>query len=132
MSGNRKPKALVIEDNEIDRKIINKVLSKTCELLITNSGEEALRIAREESPNIILLDLNLPDMNGMDLCRTLKGDPQTEPIPVIFLTAEDKPTMMVEAFEMDAENYLTKPINPKVLLNQVTDVLEEQEQELDS
>lgn len=124
--GGNKPKILVIEDNEVDRKIIEKALGSKYDPISADNAEDGLKLAREVSPNLILLDMNLPGMDGMEMCRVLKNTEGVENIPVIFLTAEDKPNMMVEAFQNDAENYLTKPINPKILNDQVSDILEEQ------
>lgn len=122
-----KAKILIVEDNDVDRKVIEKALGKY-QLILSNNAEDGLNQAREEKPDLIVLDMNLPGMDGVEMCKVLKDEPDLKEVPVVFLTSEDNPTLMVEAFESDAENYLTKPINSTVLSSQVKAILEEQKQ----
>jgi len=119
-------KMLVVEDNEIDRKVIVKVLeSHGASLLMADTGEVGLQNAKDEGIDCIILDLNLPDMDGHEVCRKLKEDEQTNSIPVIFLTAEDKPQNVIDCYDVGGEYYLTKPINSKSLVKQIKMILDE-------
>jgi two-component system phosphate regulon response regulator PhoB len=88
------------------------------------SGEEAIRILRaDELPDIVLLDLMLPGMSGLDVCRKMKENPVTAGIPVIMLTARTEDTDVVLGLELGAEDYITKPFSPRVLMARVRTVL---------
>lgn len=87
------------------------------------SGEEALRLAQKDPPDLILLDLMLGGMSGLDVCRSLKQKETTAGIPVIMLTARSEDTDIVLGLELGAEDYVTKPFSPKVLLARVRAVL---------
>ena len=87
------------------------------------SGEEALKFARQERPNLMLLDLLLPGMDGLEVARRLKSDPSTQEIPVIMVTAKGEEADIVAGLEVGAEDYITKPFSPKVLIARVRAVL---------
>jgi len=101
---------LIIDDSE-DVHALLKARLKPEGLRLTHSlkGDEGLELARTTSPDIILLDVDMPDMNGFDVCRELKSDPCTWSIPIIFLTASDSLHLKVRAFDMGAVDYVTKP-----------------------
>jgi two-component system phosphate regulon response regulator PhoB len=80
------------------------------------SGEEGLALARRRSPDLILLDLMLPGMDGLEVCRLLKKSKETENIPVVMLTARGEEADIVAGLELGADDYLTKPFSPRVLL----------------
>ena len=79
-------------------------------------GAAALGRAREESPSLILLDLMLPEMPGMEICRALKGDADTSTIPIIMLTGKSKEGDKICGLEAGADDYITKPFNPRELV----------------
>lgn len=87
------------------------------------SGEAALRIARENVPDLILLDLMLPGMDGLDVCRILKNDSNTKRTPIIMVTAKGEDSDIITGLELGAEDYITKPFSPKVLAARVRAVL---------
>ena len=87
------------------------------------TGEEGLVQAREGEPDLVILDLMLPGLSGLEVCRRLKADPQTAKIPVIMLTAKGEEEDIVAGFEAGADDYVTKPFRPKVLLARVKAVL---------
>lgn len=87
------------------------------------SGEAALRIARENIPDLILLDLMLPGMDGLDVCRILKNDSNTKRTPIIMVTAKGEDSDIITGLELGAEDYITKPFSPKVLAARVRAVL---------
>lgn len=87
------------------------------------SGEEALKLARDEHPDLIVLDLMLPGINGLDVCKLLKSDEDTRNIPILMLTAKSEETDIVKGLELGADDYVTKPFSPKVLVARVASVL---------
>ncbi len=100
---------LVVEDSEINMDIIVESLKNAYELTIAMDGLEALDAVAREIPDLILLDVLMPEMNGYEVCQKLKADPKTADIPIIFLTAMKDITDKTKAFEMGAIDYLTKP-----------------------
>jgi two-component system, OmpR family, alkaline phosphatase synthesis response regulator PhoP len=83
------------------------------------SGEEALKAAGAMRPDLILLDLLLPGMDGLEVCRRLKGEVRTRAIPIIMLTAKGEEADIVSGLELGAEDYITKPFSPRVLLARI-------------
>ena len=89
------------------------------EILTAASGDEALVLARSRRPSLILLDLLLPGLPGLDLCRILKTDPRTEAIAIIILSAKSEESDIVAGLELGADDYITKPFSSKVLVARV-------------
>ncbi|MCB9029415.1 MAG: response regulator transcription factor [Deltaproteobacteria bacterium] len=115
---------LVIEDEQDIQELLRYNLSSegytvTC----VSSGEEGLQKARAISPDLILLDRMLPNMEGLDVCRELKKDTSTEDIPVIMLTAKGEEADIISGLEMGADDYIPKPFSPKVVIARVRAVL---------
>ncbi len=117
---------LIVDDNEVDRKLIAKTLMKMgCRVLTAVDGEIGLHIALSETPDLILSDCHMPNMDGVEMCRELKNSDETKEIPVIFLTGDTSPSKVVDCFELNVDNYMCKPINSKVLMSQIEDILTE-------
>ena len=115
---------LVIEDEEEILELIRYSLGKQgYQVLCASSGEEGLAIARRDAPNLILLDLMLPGLDGLEVFRRLKRDARTQGIPVIMVTAKDAEVDVVTGFEMGVDDYVTKPFSPRVLVARVRAVL---------
>lgn len=111
---------LVIDDNEIDRKIVAKLLDHgEYNLLFADNGEAGLKSARQQRPDLILLDCVMPGISGTEVCQTIKKDKDLKSIPVIFLTGMDSPTCVINCYDIGAEHYLNKPINAKELSAQI-------------
>ncbi len=87
------------------------------------SGEDALDQTRSQTPDLILLDLMLPGIDGLEVCKILKNDPKTIQIPIIMLTAKGDDIDIVTGLELGAEDYITKPFSPKVLIARIRTVL---------
>ena len=87
------------------------------------SGEDALEKIRSTPPDLILLDLMLPGMDGLDVCRSVKNDSHTSHIPIIMLTAKGEETDIVTGLELGADDYITKPFSPRVLIARIKSVL---------
>jgi two-component system alkaline phosphatase synthesis response regulator PhoP len=115
---------LVVDDEEDILELVEYNLSKEgYETSCVASGEEALKLARTRPPDLIVLDLMLPGLDGLSVCRVLKGDPKTRAIPIVMLTAKGNEADIVAGLELGAEDYITKPFSPKVLVARVRAVL---------
>ncbi|SMB89657.1 two-component system, cell cycle response regulator DivK [Thermanaeromonas toyohensis ToBE] len=116
-----KPKILVVEDNEANMVLLRDILAIIgSEVLEATTGQEGLRLAREEKPQLILMDIQLPDIDGITLTRLLKQDPATSHIPIIAVTSyayEKEKDLFSQA---GGDGYLTKPIEIESLLKVVT------------
>ena len=121
---NNKPTILVVEDEEDLRDIIIYNLNREgYEAIGVESGEEGLNLAKDIKPDLVLLDLMLPGMNGMDVCRNVKQDSNTQDIPIIIVSAKGEEADIVSGLELGADDYLTKPFSPRILLARVRAVL---------
>jgi two-component system phosphate regulon response regulator PhoB len=117
-------KILIVEDEEEIRELVAYNLVKQgYKVTPADSGEEGLRQVRSERPDLIVLDLMLPGVDGLEVCRTLKRDPDTETIPLVMLTAKGEEADIVSGLELGADDYLTKPFSPRVLLARIRAVL---------
>jgi two-component system phosphate regulon response regulator PhoB len=115
---------LVVDDEQDILELIRYNLSREGYQLDTvTTGEEALKIARDRVPDLIVLDLMLPGIDGLDVCRQLKSESRTGGIPIIMLTAKGEESDVVTGLELGAEDYMTKPFSPKVLIARVRNIL---------
>ncbi|MEP0814646.1 MAG: response regulator [bacterium] len=112
-----KKQILVVDDEEDILELVRYNLVKEgYAVQCLKSAESALSYARANHPDLILLDIMLPGMNGLDACRALKSDPSTAKIPVIMLSAKGEEADIVAGLELGAEDYITKPFSPRVLV----------------
>ncbi len=119
-----KESILVVEDEEDIRELLKYNLEKEgYQVFVTATGEEAMRAVRDRSPDLVLLDLMLPGMDGLEVCRKLKGDSQAGHLPIIMLTAKGEEADIVTGLELGADDYVTKPFSPRVLLARLRAVL---------
>ncbi|MHB0939356.1 MAG: response regulator [Armatimonadota bacterium] len=119
---------LAVEDEEDILELITFNLGKDgFQVKGAGSGEDALRFARSAPPDLILLDLMLPGIDGLEVCRILKRDDATRHIPIIMLTAKGEEADIVAGLELGADDYITKPFSPKVLLARVRAVMRRRE-----
>jgi CheY-like chemotaxis protein len=117
---------LVVDDNETDRMLVRRTVEKMGHrVLVAEDGNVGFEMAKTKKPDLILSDCRMPQKDGITMCRQLKGDPQTKNIPLVFLTGVDSPATVVECFDMGVENYMCKPINPKILVSQIETILKE-------
>ena len=107
-------KVLVVEDAPINVDIVLGLLGQDPGLVLSvaRSGGEALAAVRASAPDLILLDIGLPDLDGYAVCQALKADPQSQRIPVIFLTSREEPEDVALGFEAGGVDYITKPFEP--------------------
>ena len=115
---------LIVEDEEDIAELLEYNLGRQgYEAEAVGTGEDGLQLAREAMPDLVLLDLMLPKLSGIDVCRALKADAETAQIPVIMLTAKGEEEDIIAGFDAGADDYVTKPFRPKVLLARVKAVL---------
>jgi two-component system cell cycle response regulator DivK len=111
------PTVLYVEDNEYNRKIVRHLLSRTgYRLREAADGEAALRMVSDERPDLVLMDVQLPKMSGLDATRALRGDPATADIPIIVVTSFALSGDDRRAMAAGATDYLAKPYSPRELL----------------
>ncbi|MES9964523.1 MAG: two-component system response regulator [Candidatus Sedimenticola sp. 20ELBAFRAG] len=111
---------LVVDDIPDNIEVLRGILKPNYTVMAAINGEKALEIARSDNrPDMILLDVMMPGMDGYDVCRKLKEDPKTAGIPVIFITAKDEIENEELGFDLGAVDYITKPIRPRIVLSRV-------------
>jgi putative two-component system response regulator len=110
-----RPKILIVDDAATNLQILRQVLHEDYRLLFALDGEKALKLAQDELPNLILLDVMMPGLTGLETCKLLKANPATQAIPVIFVTALSEASDESAGFEVGAVDYITKPISPSVV-----------------
>jgi len=117
MAGSR---VLIIEDERALTEVLAYNLQREgYEVVIAHDGEEGLRKAQTQLPDLIILDLMLPVLNGLDVCREIRAGERTKNIPIVMLTAKAEETDQVVGFSMGADDYVTKPFSVKVLLQRI-------------
>lgn len=110
------PVVLVVDDSQINIDLVRNYLTRMNLTSIgTHSGSEAIELAKKIQPSLILLDVMMPDMNGLEVCRILKDDPATSDIPIIFLSARKQTDHKVQGMAIGAIDYITKPFDPSEL-----------------
>ncbi len=120
------PKAsiLVIDDEEDICELVRFHLEREgYNVHCCHTGEEGLRLAKSSKPDLVLLDIMLPGMNGLDICKTLKADPLFEKNPIVMLSARGDEADVVSGLEIGADDYVSKPFSPRVLVARVRAVL---------
>lgn len=116
----KKTTILIVDDTPDNLIIVTGLLKDNHKIKVANNGEKALKIAHSENqPDLILLDIMMPEMDGYEVCRRLKADKNTKHIPVIFLTAKAEIDDETKGFELGAVDYITKPISPRILISRV-------------
>lgn len=106
---------LLVDDEPNNLQVLRHVLQDQYRLQFARDGERALQLIEQEQPALILLDVMMPGMTGLDVCRRLKGDPATASIPVIFVTALSDSSDEAEGFAVGAVDYITKPVSPPIV-----------------
>ncbi len=114
----------VVDDEEDILELIRMNLDREgYKVTCIEAGEECVKKAREKLPDLIVLDLMLPGIDGLDVCKILKNDSKTRHIPIIMLTAKGEESDIVTGLELGADDYMTKPFSPKVLTARIKAVL---------
>lgn len=110
-----RPRLLVVDDEPTNLQVLRNVLQNDYRLFFATDGKQALAVAHKEQPQLILLDIMMPGMDGYAVCTALKAEPRTAAIPVIFVTALNDTQDETRGFDVGAVDYLTKPISPPVV-----------------
>jgi two-component system cell cycle response regulator DivK len=122
------PKILIVEDNELSRDMLSRRLRrKGYEVLVATDGQEGIAMAQRELPDLVLMDLSLPDLDGWEATRRLKKDAKTQHIPVIALTAHAMSGDREKAIDAGCDEYDTKPIDLRRLLSKMVRFVEDPE-----
>ena len=124
MAPNTTGPILIVDDTEANIDILVETLGQEYEVSVALSGPEALESISEEVPELILLDVMMPEMDGYEVCRRLKTDERTADVPVIFITALSEAADEAKGLELGAIDYITKPINPAIVKARVKNHLE--------
>ncbi len=118
------PTVLVVDDEPTIRVLVRASLQETgCRILEAVDGRSALDLARDGHPDLMLLDIALPRLSGLEVCRQLKADPATASMPILLLTGLVQPAERQAAKEAGAEGFIPKPFSPAALVAQVEDAL---------
>jgi putative two-component system response regulator len=110
---------LLVDDEPINLQVLHTILSDQYQLSFARSADEALALVAQEAPDLILLDVVMPQQSGYYVCRQLKANPVTSAIPIIFVSALTNVADQSTGFAMGAAGYLTKPINPDLVREHV-------------
>ncbi|MBF0612579.1 MAG: SpoIIE family protein phosphatase [Magnetococcales bacterium] len=119
-----RPKVLIVDDAPENVRLLNELLKSQCDRQFASNGEAALRVVAGSKPDLILLDVVMPGIDGYEVCRRLKADPATREIPVIFVTARNESEEETLGFSLGAVDYITKPFNVSVVRARVRTHLE--------
>ncbi len=115
-----RPTILIVDDTPENLMLMRELLKDSYQIKVANGGERAIRLASTGSPpDLILLDIMMPGMDGYEVCQRLKADPLTQDIPVVFLTAKSTPEDEKRGLDLGAVDYITKPISPPIVLARV-------------
>jgi two-component system alkaline phosphatase synthesis response regulator PhoP len=128
VAARRAPRVLVVDDEpDIVELVAANLRKEGFEVLGAGDGSRALTLARDEAFDLIVLDLMLPDIQGLEVCRALRRDPRTAAVPLIMLTARGEEVDKLIGFEVGADDYVTKPFSPRELVARVRALLRRQE-----
>jgi len=111
----RKPKLLVVDDQPINIQVMHQVFGSDYQVFMATSGAQALSLCRNNPPDLVLLDIVMPGMDGFEVCSQLKANEATRNIPVIFVTAHTDPAQETHGLSLGAVDFITKPITPAVV-----------------
>ena len=117
-------KILIADDRPEVVELVRVTLEgEDYQIVDASNGKETLKKARLEKPDLVLLDVVMPKMDGFEVCRKLKKDPQTKEIPIIMLTAKGQKVDQEKGRELGARDYITKPFSPSALLRKIEEIL---------
>jgi len=121
-------KILIIDDEEDYLNLIKTILEpQGYKVIFSTDGKEGLEKLKAEKPNLIILDINMPEVNGFQLCQQIRNNPESKHIPIIMLTVRRKEDDKVKGLELGADDYITKPFHPKELISRLKTVLRRSE-----
>jgi len=118
-----KKKVLIVDDEPNVRRLLHTILGKTFNVLEAEDGRQAIEITNSQKPDVVLMDMMMPKMDGLTACHMIKNDPATKSIPVIMVTAIGFELNVKLSQQMGASGYVTKPFSSEDLLGKITQVL---------
>lgn len=118
------PLILVVDDNGLNLRVAEKMLEKQFKVASVSSGMEVLEFVKNTIPDLILLDIHMPEMDGFEVLERLQGDPEYKDIPVVFLTANEEREVEVKGFELGAQDFIKKPFSADIMIRRVDRILE--------
>jgi len=116
---NEKSKILIVDDESINILILNELLSKDYIVISSINSNLVIDMVNQKNPDLILLDIKMPGISGLDLCKELKENENTKDIPILFITSVDDENIIEEAFNSGGVDYILKPINPEILFSKI-------------
>ncbi|MCX5869377.1 MAG: response regulator [Deltaproteobacteria bacterium] len=120
---------LIVEDDENIQQLVGYNLAKAgFQVLYAENGEQALASVKRELPDLMVLDIMLPSLNGFEVCKILRKDPQTKALPIIMLTAKGEESDVTAGLDLGADDYITKPFSPKILISRIKAALRRREE----
>jgi diguanylate cyclase (GGDEF)-like protein len=111
----RKPRLLLVDDQPINIQVLHALFADDYQVFMATSGAQALKLCREQQPDLLLLDVQMPGMDGYEVCRRLKADPELRDLPVVFVTALSDAQAETWGLELGAVDFISKPFNPTVV-----------------
>jgi two-component system phosphate regulon response regulator PhoB len=119
---------LVVEDDENIQQLVGYNLAKAgFHVVYADNGEQALSQIKREKPELIVLDLMLPGLSGFEVCKLVRKDPKTKSLPIVMLTAKSEENDMAAGLDLGADDYITKPFSPKILISRIKAALRRKE-----
>ena len=119
MTTDKKLVILIVDDTPLNIEVLLGILKEKYRVKVATNGEKALKIVNTSPPDLVLLDVMMPGMDGYQVCQTMKNTPATATIPVIFVSAKVESNEKQKALDLGAVDYITKPVNPVEILNKV-------------
>jgi response regulator RpfG family c-di-GMP phosphodiesterase len=124
VTARRVPKILIVDDETLNVRLLEMTLNDEYETITANNGIQAIKLIQECHPDLVLLDVMMPGMNGFEVCRSIKSDSACASLPIIFVTALEKISDESQGLTLGAVDYITKPINPDIVKLRVKNHLE--------
>ncbi|HBG20206.1 MAG TPA: hybrid sensor histidine kinase/response regulator, partial [Desulfobulbaceae bacterium] len=120
------PEILIVEDSPVEAEMLRRILVRAnYRVTVTRNGEEGLQALREHPRTLVIIDINMPLMNGYEMCRAIKLDEKLWSIPVILVTMLSEPKDIIKALDVGADGYITKPYVEAILLGRISLLLAE-------
>lgn len=115
LPGRERPRLLIVDDEPLNIQLLYQLFADDHTVFMATNGQQALNICLNQHPDLVLLDIEMPDMNGLEVCRRLKATPQTQDIPVIFITAHIDENSETAGLRAGAVDFISKPINHNIV-----------------
>ncbi|MCP4752364.1 MAG: response regulator [Proteobacteria bacterium] len=119
MTSENRPKILIVDDERLNLTMLNELLKVDYKIFLAKNGQQALERVKNNLPDLILLDIMMPEMDGYETCRRFKENIDTKEIPIVFLSAKTEKKDLVKGFEIGGADYVTKPFNSAELLARI-------------